>query len=140
MAITEKQFIELLQEKLLVIDGAMGTSLQNQNLTAQDFGGVGYEGCNEYLLISKPEAIKKVHLGYLEAGCDIIETNTFGSTPIVLSEYGLQNRAYEISKLGAVIAKESVKEYTDKAKPNRPSFPQQRLNLAHQYSRAYRWY
>ncbi|MCB1191265.1 MAG: methionine synthase [Leptospiraceae bacterium] len=119
MAITEKQFIELLQEKLLVIDGAMGTSLQNQNLTAQDFGGVGYEGCNEYLLISKPEAIKKVHLGYLEAGCDIIETNTFGSTPIVLSEYGLQNRAYEISKLGAVIAKESVKEYTDKAKPNR---------------------
>lgn len=119
MAITEKEFIELLQEKILVIDGAMGTNLQNQNLTAKDFGGIEYEGCNENLLISKPEAIKKVHLDFLEAGCDIIETNTFGSTPIVLSEYDLQAKAYELSNLGAVIAKESIKEYYEKTKSNR---------------------
>jgi 5-methyltetrahydrofolate--homocysteine methyltransferase len=68
----------LLQEKILVLDGAMGTMLQKMNLSAADFGGEKLEGCNEHLLLSKPDAIQTVHEKYLKAGADIIETNTFG--------------------------------------------------------------
>ena len=74
---------------VVVFDGAMGTNLQVQNLTAADFGGPEYEGCNEYLVITKPEAVEKVHRGFLEAGADVIETDTFGGTSIVLAEYDL---------------------------------------------------
>ncbi|NES45566.1 homocysteine S-methyltransferase family protein, partial [Moorena sp. SIO2C4] len=69
---------------VIVFDGATGTSLQTQNLTAEDFGGPEYEGCNEYLVHTKPEAVEKVHRGFLEVGADVIETDTFGGTSIVL--------------------------------------------------------
>jgi 5-methyltetrahydrofolate--homocysteine methyltransferase len=72
-----------------------------QNLTAADFGGPEYEGCNEYLVITKPEAVAKVHRGFLEAGADVIETDTFGGTSIVLAEYDLADRAYELNKTAA---------------------------------------
>ena len=65
---------------VLVFDGAMGTSIQSQNLTEVDFGGAEYEGCNEYLVHTKPEAIAKVHRAFLEVGADVIETDTFGGT------------------------------------------------------------
>jgi len=77
-----KKFNELLSERVLIFDGAMGTNLQAQNLNADDFGGKEFEGCNEYLIITKPDAVKKVHLDFLEAGADIIETNTFGSNTL----------------------------------------------------------
>ena len=77
---------------VLVFDGATGTSLQSQNLTAKDFGGPEYEGCNEYLVHTKPEAVRKVHKGFLEVGADIIETNSFGGTSIVLAEYNLADK------------------------------------------------
>ncbi|HMX95633.1 MAG TPA: homocysteine S-methyltransferase family protein, partial [Elusimicrobiota bacterium] len=76
-------FQELIREKILILDGAMGTMLQKMNLTAADFGGPALEGCNENLILSKPSAVQAVHDGYLKAGADIIETNTFGSTPLV---------------------------------------------------------
>ena len=76
---------------VLVFDGAMGTSLQTQNLTAEDFGGAEYEGCNEYLVQTKPEAVAKVHRGFLEVGADVIETDTFGGTSVVLAEYDLED-------------------------------------------------
>ncbi|TMA19879.1 MAG: hypothetical protein E6J85_11090, partial [Deltaproteobacteria bacterium] len=88
---------KLLDERVLVIDGAMGTALQDLNLSAADFGGAELEGCNENLNLTKPEAIRGIHRGYLEAGADILETNTFGGTPLVLAEYGLQDRALEIN-------------------------------------------
>ena len=75
-------FSELLREKVIVFDGATGTHLQGQDLSAEDFGGEHLNGCNEYLSLSKPAAVERVHIDYLEAGCDVIETNTFGSTPI----------------------------------------------------------
>ena len=84
---------ELLRERILIMDGAMGTMLQQANLTAADFGGPQLEGCNEYLVVSKPEVVLSIHRKYLEAGSDIIETNSFGSTPVVLAEYGLGARA-----------------------------------------------
>jgi 5-methyltetrahydrofolate--homocysteine methyltransferase len=76
-----------------VFDGAMGTNLQVQNLTAEDFGGPEYEGCNEYLVHTKPEAVATVHRGFFEAGADVIETDTFGGTSIVLAEYDLGDKA-----------------------------------------------
>ncbi len=102
---------------VIVFDGAMGTSLQMQNLTAEDFGGPEYEGCNEYLIVTKPEAIAKVHRDFLEAGADVIETDTFGGTSIVLAEYDLADRAYELSKKAAELAKSVAAEFSTPEKP-----------------------
>jgi 5-methyltetrahydrofolate--homocysteine methyltransferase len=102
---------------VLVFDGAMGTNLQVQNLTAQDFGGAEYEGCNEYLVHTKPEAVEKVHRGFLEAGADVIETDTFGGTSIVLAEYDLADKAYYLNKTAAELAKRLTTEYSTLEKP-----------------------
>jgi 5-methyltetrahydrofolate--homocysteine methyltransferase len=110
-------FLSLLNQRILVFDGATGTSLQMQNLTADDFGGKQYEGCNEYLLITRPEAARQVHLGFLEAGADIIETNSFGATRTVLAEYELQDLAYELNFKAAQLAKQTAREYTTASKP-----------------------
>ncbi len=110
-------FLKLLNEKIVIFDGATGTNLQTQNLTSEDFGGEDLNGCNEYLLVSKPSAMEKVHVDFLKAGADVIETNTFGSASIVLAEYSLQDRAYELSKLGAELAKKCVMQFTTKDKP-----------------------
>jgi 5-methyltetrahydrofolate--homocysteine methyltransferase len=79
-------FLDLLKEKIIVFDGATGTHFQSQNLTADDFGGEDLNGCNEYLSLSRPSAVERVHGDYLDAGCDVIETNTFGSSSFVLAE------------------------------------------------------
>ena len=97
-------FLNILKQKIIVFDGATGTHLQGQNLTADDFGGEHYDGCNEYLVVSQPSAVEKVHRDYLETGCDVIETNSFGGASIVLAEYGLQDRAYELNFKAAQIA------------------------------------
>jgi 5-methyltetrahydrofolate--homocysteine methyltransferase len=102
---------------VLVLDGAMGTNLQVQNLTAEDFGGEEYEGCNEYLVHTKPEAVAIVHRGFLEAGADIIETDTFGGTSIVLAEYDLADQAYYLNKAAAELAKKLTTEYSTPEKP-----------------------
>ena len=87
-----------LAQRLLVMDGAMGTAIQNKNLGPNDFGGEEYEGCNEYLIITKPDVIKDIHQSYLQAGADIILTNTFGVTPVVLAVYHLAHVARRINK------------------------------------------
>ncbi len=102
---------------VLVFDGAMGTSLQSQNLTAKDFGGAEYEGCNEYLVHAKPEAVKKVHRAFLKAGADVIETDTFGGTSLVLAEYDLADQAYYLNKNAAELAKSVVQDYSTSEKP-----------------------
>ncbi len=102
---------------VIVFDGAMGTNLQVQNLTAEDFGGAEYEGCNEYLVMTKPEAVAKVHRDFLAAGADVIETDTFGGTSIVLNEYDLGHRAYELSKKATELAKSVAAEFSTPEKP-----------------------
>ncbi|MBW4685385.1 MAG: methionine synthase [Komarekiella atlantica HA4396-MV6] len=102
---------------VLVFDGAMGTNLQTQNLTAEDFGGPQYEGCNEYLVHTNPEAVAKVHRDFLAAGADVIETDTFGSTSIVLAEYDLADKAYYLSKTAAELAKRVAAEFSTPEKP-----------------------
>ncbi len=110
-------FLQALQSRVLLFDGATGTNLQNQNLSADDFGGKHLEGCNEYLCISKPDAVRKVHYDFLKAGADVIETNSFGSTSIVLAEYDLAHMSYELSRLSAAIARECALEYSTPQKP-----------------------
>ncbi|MBD2058216.1 methionine synthase [Oculatella sp. FACHB-28] len=102
---------------VIVFDGAMGTSLQTQNLTAEDFGGAEYEGCNEYLVETKPGAVEQVHREFLEAGADVIETDTFGAASIVLAEYDLADQAYSLNKRAAELAKRVAAEYSTPEKP-----------------------
>ncbi len=102
---------------VLVFDGAMGTNLQVQNLTAEDFGGPEYEGCNEYLVVTKPEAVATVHRAFLDAGSDVIETDTFGGTSIVLAEYDLADQAYELNKTAAALARSVADEFSTPEKP-----------------------
>ncbi|MBD2325519.1 methionine synthase [Alkalinema sp. FACHB-956] len=114
------RFLERLhspERPVLVFDGAMGTNIQSQNLTAEDFGGAEYEGCNEYLVVTKPEAIAKVHRDFLAAGADVIETDSFGSSPLVLAEYDLADRAYELSKKSAELARRCADEFSTPEKP-----------------------
>jgi 5-methyltetrahydrofolate--homocysteine methyltransferase len=101
---------EQLKKRILVMDGAMGTMLQRANLSAADFGGEEFEGCNEHLNFTSPSVIEKIHREYLLAGADIIETNTFGATNIVLEEYGLGFKAYEMNKIAAFIANKAVQQ------------------------------
>ncbi|MEA5513979.1 methionine synthase [Nodularia sp. UHCC 0506] len=102
---------------VLVFDGAMGTNLQTQNLTAEDFGGPQYEGCNEYLVHTNPEAVAKVHRDFLAAGADVIETDTFGATSIVLAEYDLADQTYYLNKTAVEIAKRVAAEFSTPEKP-----------------------
>ncbi|NET50794.1 MAG: dihydropteroate synthase, partial [Merismopedia sp. SIO2A8] len=105
------------ERPVIVFDGAMGTSLQTQNLTAADFGGAEYEGCNEYLVHTKPEAVEKVHRAFFEAGADVVETDTFGGTSVVLAEYDLADKAYYLNKTAAELAKRVATECSTTEKP-----------------------
>ncbi|HXO30474.1 MAG TPA: homocysteine S-methyltransferase family protein, partial [Thermoanaerobaculia bacterium] len=94
-----------LAERVLVLDGATGTALQGFTLTAADFGGPELEGCNENLCATRPDVVDAVHESYLAAGCDVVETNSFGGTPLVLAEYGLADRAFELNAAAARLAR-----------------------------------
>jgi len=97
-----------LGERILVLDGAMGTAIQAHDLTADDFGGPALDGCNEHLVLTRPDVIEGIHRGYIEAGADIVETDTFGGTRIVLAEYALQDKVYEINFAGAQLARKAA--------------------------------
>jgi 5-methyltetrahydrofolate--homocysteine methyltransferase len=103
---------EILERRVLVLDGAMGTMLQQLGLTAADFGGPELEGCNENLVRTRPEVTLGVHRAYLEAGADMIETNSFGGTPLVLAEYGLAADAYDINFTAARLARTAAAEFS----------------------------
>ncbi|WP_173917392.1 methionine synthase [Halobacillus sp. Marseille-Q1614] len=110
-------FHKQLSSKILVLDGAMGTMLQNADLTPEDFGGELYDGCNEYLNITAPHVIERIHREYLEAGADIIETNTFGATDLVLDEYELGHLAEELNIKAAQIARQAAVQYSSEEHP-----------------------
>jgi len=116
---SDKALRELLAERILVLDGAMGTMLQQRDLTAADFGGAALEGCNENLVRTRPDVVLDIHRKYFEAGADIVETDSFGGTPLVLAEYGLQADALELNKRAAALARQAAEEYST---PGRPRF------------------
>ena len=107
----------LLGERILVLDGAMGTSIQTLDLGPDDFGGPDLEGCNENLVLTRPDVIQGVHERFLAAGADILETDTFGSTPLVLAEYGLQDKTHEINVAAARIARAAADKFSTPEKP-----------------------
>ena len=113
-------YLDALAQRVLVFDGAMGTNLQEQSLTAADFGGARYEGCMDALCLSRPSAPQAVHEAFLLSGCDVVETNTFQASRIRLSEWGLADHTYEINRAGARIAREACDAFT--AADGRPRF------------------
>ncbi|MED4124606.1 methionine synthase [Halalkalibacterium halodurans] len=116
---TKSLFEQQLERKIVILDGAMGTMLQAANLTADDFGGEEYEGCNEYLNETAPHVVEDIHRAYLEAGADVIATNTFGATDIVLDDYDLVYKAEELNICAVKIAKRVAEEFST---PDWPRF------------------
>ena len=119
LAPAASDLIALLSERVLLFDGAMGTSIQAENLRAEDFGGAEYDGCNEHLVLTRPQVIAEIHDSFLDAGSDVIETDTFGATGIVLAEFGLHDRARDINRAAAELACAAARAY---ATPDKPRF------------------
>lgn len=105
-------YLDAIRQKIIVFDGAMGTSLQKMNLTAEQYGGERTSGCNDFLVISYPAAVEAVHRSYLEVGVDVIETCTFRANRLTLAEYGLQDRTREINLAAARLARKVADEFT----------------------------
>jgi 5-methyltetrahydrofolate--homocysteine methyltransferase len=114
---SSKALRELLSERILVLDGAMGTMLQQRSLTAEDFGGAALEGCNENLVRTRPDVVLDIHRKYFEAGSDIVETNSFGGATIVLAEYGLAADAHFLNRRSAELARQAADEFSTPGKP-----------------------
>ena len=116
--------LDALEHRILVLDGATGTAMQGLDLGPDDFGGPELEGCNENLVRTRPDAVAAVHDGYLAAGADVVETNTFGATPLVLAEYDLSELAFEVNRLAAEIARAACRRFdtAGHATPDRPRF------------------
>ena len=108
---------EELGRRILVLDGAMGTMIQARGLSAADFGGAQYEGCNENLNLTRPDVVSDIHAAYLEAGADLISTNTFGCAPYVLAEYGLADRCHEITLAAARLCRAAVDRVSTAERP-----------------------
>ena len=116
---TNRRYLDALEERVLIYDGAMGTNLQEQKLTAEHFGGEQYNGCNDYLVISYPEAVERVHRSFLEVGVDVLETDTFRASRITLDEYGLEDQVIQINRKAAELARRLADEYST---PEHPRF------------------
>ena len=112
-----KSFLDLLKERVVIFDGAMGSNLQALNLTIDDWGGPQFENCSENLLYTRPDAIEKVHSSFLEVGCDVIETNSFGGSEVVLAEFGIAEKTYDVNKKAAELAKRVAADYSTPDKP-----------------------
>lgn len=102
-------FNDYAKDRIILFDGAMGTSIQNYEIN--DDIWQGNNGCSEWLNVAAPEIIQEIHEQYFEAGADVVETNTFGGTELVMSEYGLEDRTYELNLLGAQIARKAADKY-----------------------------
>ena len=107
-----KMFKKFAEKNIVVFDGGMGTTIQNESIPEALWGD--FQGCNEYLNLSAPEIMKDIHRKYFQAGADVAETNTFGATRLILSEYGLEDKTYEINIAGAKLAREAADEFSDK--------------------------
>ena len=117
----KKNIEDIVKDRILILDGAMGTMIQQYSLTEEDFRKGWFEehnqplkGNNDLLSLTRPDIIKAIHRAYFEAGADIVETNTFGASSIVLEEYQIAQKAYEINKKAAMLAKECANNYSSK--------------------------
>src|SRR5438477_5961303 len=117
MPMSKKTYLESLSERVLIFDGAMGTSVQKYNLTPEEFGGPQFEGCNDYLCVTNPRIIEEIHSSFMEAGADVLETATFGSTRLKLAEYGIGDEVYHQNFSAAQLARKVADNYASTSKP-----------------------
>src|ERR1044072_5013915 len=113
----ESRYLEELNRRVLVYDGAMGTNIQRYHLTADDFGGKSFEGCNDYLVLTRPDVIQEIHESFLKVGCDVVETCTFQSTPRRLHEWGLGDKVRDANIAAARLARAAADKYSTPDKP-----------------------
>src|SRR5579884_3546483 len=113
----QQALLSALETRILVLDGAMGTMIQQCHLTAEDFGGAALEGCYDYLALTRPDVISGIHRAYLEAGADIVETDTFNGHEVSLGEYDIAEKAEEINRAAARIARQAADEFSTAEKP-----------------------
>jgi 5-methyltetrahydrofolate--homocysteine methyltransferase len=116
-SMSKKTYLESLKERVLVFDGAMGTSVQKYDLTPEEFGGPQFEGCNDYLCVTNPRIIEEIQSAYMEAGADVLETATFGSTRIKLGEYGIASEVYHQNYTAAQLARRIADSYSTPSRP-----------------------
>ncbi|MFN8375428.1 MAG: homocysteine S-methyltransferase family protein, partial [Anaerolineae bacterium] len=102
---SNRRYLDAIADHIVIFDGAMGTSIQRYNLKAEDFGGEQYNGMNDYLVITRPDVIEAIHASFLAVGSEAVETDTFRSNRLTLKEYGLQERALEINRAAAQLAR-----------------------------------
>ncbi|HEY6622228.1 MAG TPA: methionine synthase [Acidimicrobiales bacterium] len=110
-------YLRAVRERVVIFDGAMGTNLQLANLTADDFGGSELEGCNELLVVTRPDVVDRVHRSFFEVGCDVVETDTFGAFSTVLAEYGLSDRVRELNLAAARLARAAADDFSTPERP-----------------------
>ena len=115
-----RDYLAALRDRVLIFDGSMGANLQGLELTADDFGGPRFEGCMDVLCVTRPDAPARLHRGFLEVGCDVVETNTFQASRLRLSEWGLADQTLEINRAGARLAREACDAF--EAQDGRPRF------------------
>src|ERR1700757_675188 len=108
-------FLQTVKERVVVYDGAMGTNIHKRNPTLDDYWGK--ENCSELLVLSRPDIIRDIHASFLQVGCDVLETDTFGATRIVLAEYDLQDKVAEINQAAAKIAREAASDFSSNGRP-----------------------
>src|SRR5437868_2246657 len=113
-------YLEAIAQRILIFDGAMGTSIDTFNLTAEDFGGEATNGNRDYLVITRPDVIEQIHVSFMEAGCDVLETDTFQATRLRLEEWGLADRTSEINHAAARLARTVADRY--EARDGRPRY------------------
>src|SRR5438105_1458467 len=120
MADTERHpYLRALDERVLIFDGAMGTNIQLHHPTPEDFGGKSLEGCNDHLVLTRPDIIQAIHESFLAVGCDVVETCTFQSTPHRLREWGIEEKTRDVNVTAARIARAACDKF---ATPDRPRF------------------
>jgi 5-methyltetrahydrofolate--homocysteine methyltransferase len=116
---TPSAYLDALAQRVLIYDGAMGTNIQRHHLTAADFGGASLEGCNDYLVLKRPDVIRSIHESFLAVGCDVVETCTFQSTPRRLAEWGIGEHTHDLNVTAARLARAACDVY---ATPEHPRF------------------
>src|SRR5688572_257341 len=112
-------YLDALRERVLVYDGAMGTNIQRHHLTPEDFGGKALEGCNDHLVLTRPDVIQGIHESFLAVGCDVVETCTFQSTPHRLREWGIEEKTHELNVRAAQLGRAACAKYE---RPGQPKF------------------